>query len=281
MSAPSVFFWGVFPYVCLLIMIVGTVYRYNSNQLSWTSKSSELLERRLLITGSILFHIGILFVLGGHIMGLLVPMQWYTALGISSEVYHLGAIILGGFSGLMAFAGISILLYRRIANRRVRMNSDFSDYLSDGLLWIIIFLGLCMTLGYNLIYGPYEYRATIGPWIRGIVTLHPDVTLMAGVPLLFQVHIIAAFCLFAVSPFTRLVHMYSIPLAYLTRAPIEYRARNGYARPPMRPLPPVAPKYPARALPVAPDEWTAEEVKQALRKMPAEESESAPGRQKK
>lgn len=278
MSALSEFFWGVFPYICLVVMIVGTIYRYNSNQLSWTSKSSELLEKRLLTIGSALFHAGIFLVLGGHIMGLLVPMQWYTAVGISSEVYHTGAIVLGGFSGLLAFAGISILLYRRIANRRVRMSSDFSDYLSDGLLWIVIALGLSMTLGYNLIYGPYEYRATIGPWIRDIVTLHPDVTLMAGVPLLFQVHIIAAFCLFAVSPFTRLVHMYSIPLAYLTRAPIEYRARHGYARQPAKPLPPVAPKYPVRPLPVAADEWTAEEVKQALRAMPTAEHEPAAGK---
>ena len=228
MTQLAAFTWGVFPYICLTVMVVGTIYRYQSDQLSWGSKSSEMLEKKLLTTGSMLFHVGIFFVLGGHIAGLLVPMQVYTALGISPELYHTVAEVAGGLSGLMAFAGISILLYRRIANARVRRNSDASDYVSDGLLWIVILLGLAVTLGYSTLYGPYEYRATVGPWIRSVLTLQPDVALMAGVPLILQVHIALAFLLFGISPFTRLIHMYSLPLGYLTRAPIQYRARYGY-----------------------------------------------------
>lgn len=228
MSQVAQFVWGIFPYICFAVMIVGTIYRYQSDQLGWGSKSSEMLEKKWLIIGSMLFHIGIFFVLAGHIMGLLVPLQAYTAIGVSPELYHLGAMIGGGLAGLVAFAGISILLYRRIANTRVRLNSDISDYVSDGLLWIVILLGLAFTVGYSALYGPYEYRATVGPWIRGVLTLHPDIALMAGVPLLLQVHIVLAFVLFGISPFTRLVHMYSYPLAYLTRAPIQYRARYGY-----------------------------------------------------
>ncbi|HEX6800195.1 MAG TPA: respiratory nitrate reductase subunit gamma [Ktedonobacterales bacterium] len=228
MTQLTAFTWGVFPYICLVTMIVGTIYRYQSDQLRWGSKSSELLEKKLLTRGSILFHIGIFLVLGGHVAGLLVPMQLYDALGISPELYHTVAEVAGGAAGLMAFAGISILLYRRIANARVRHNSDLSDYVSDGLLWIVILLGLAVTLGYSTLYGPYEYRATVGPWIRGVLTLHPDVALMAGVPLILQVHIALAFLLFGISPFTRLIHIYSFPLGYLTRAPIQYRARYGY-----------------------------------------------------
>lgn len=224
----SAFTWGVFPYICLVVMIVGTIYRYQSNQLSWGSKSSEILEKKLLTSGSILFHVGILFVLAGHIAGLLVPIEFYNALGISSELYHGAAIALGGLSGLVALAGISILLYRRIANARVRMNSDMSDYVADGLLWLVIVLGLAFTLGYGLLHGPYEYRATVGPWIRSVLTLQPDIALMAGVPLLLQVHIALAFVLFGVSPFTRLVHMFSMPIGYLTRAPLLYRTNYGY-----------------------------------------------------
>lgn len=224
----SAFTWGVFPYICLVVMIVGTIFRYQSDQLRWGSKSSEILEKKLLTRGSILFHVGILFVLAGHIAGLLVPIEFYNALGISSELYHGGAIALGGLSGLVALAGISILLYRRIANARVRMNSDISDYVSDGLLWLVIVLGLAFTLGYGLLHGPYEYRATVGPWIRSVLTLQPDVALMAGVPLLLQVHIALAFVLFGVSPFTRLVHMFSMPIGYLTRAPLLYRTSYGY-----------------------------------------------------
>jgi nitrate reductase gamma subunit len=242
MSALSVFLWGVFPYICLLLMVVSTIYRYHANQLSWTSKSSELLEKRLLSVGSTLFHWGIIFVLIGHVAGLLVPMWWYSAIGISPEMYHIGAEILGGFFGLLALAGISILLYRRIANQRVRLNSDISDYVTDGLLWLVILLGVMMTVGYDPIYGAFEYRATIGPWIRSVIAFQPNVALMASVPILLQVHIAAAFVLFAVSPFTRLVHLYSVPVAYLTRAPLQYRARDRFAR--VQPQPVIPPRPP-------------------------------------
>ncbi len=264
MTQFSAFTWGVFPYICLAVMIVGTLYRYQTDQLGWGSKSSEILEKKLLTIGSMLFHVGILFVFAGHVAGLLVPLVFYNALGMSPELYHGVAIVLGGFSGSIALAGISILLYRRIANTRVRMSSDFSDYVSDGLLWLIMFLGLAFTLGYSLVHGPYEYRVTVGPWIRSVLTLQPDTTLMAGVPLLLQVHIALAFALFGISPFTRLIHVYSIPVGYLRRAPLLYRARYGCGyghgravaptRPaarPARPQPQPVPE-PARE-PVAPE----------------------------
>lgn len=228
MTQLSAFTWGVFPYICLTIMIVGGLYRYQTDQLRWGSKSSEIMEKKLLSTGSILFHVGILFVFAGHVAGLLVPVEFYNAIGVSSELYHGAAIALGGLSGLVALAGISILLYRRIANARVRKNSDFSDYVADGLLWLVIALGLAFTLGYGLLHGPYEYRVTVGPWIRSVLALQPDVALMAGVPLLLQVHIALAFALFGISPFTRLIHIYSIPTGYIMRAPLLYRARTGY-----------------------------------------------------
>ncbi len=223
------FIWGVFPYICLVVMIVGTVYRYQDDQLRWTSKSCELLEKKLLIIGSVSFHIGILLVFIGHILGLLIPIQVYNAFGISSEVYHSAAIILGGLTGLIALVGISILLYRRIAVACVRVDSDPSDYIVDGLLWIVVLTGLAFTLGYNLRNGPYEYRSTVGVWVRDMLTLHPDVAIMSGVPLILQAHTVLAFLLFGVSPFTRLIHVYSFPFAYLTRAPLQYRASYGYS----------------------------------------------------
>ncbi len=244
MSGLSLFLWSVFPYICLLTLVVGTIYRYHCNQLSWTSKSSELLEKRLLTLGSTLFHWGLVFVFAGHVAGLLVPIGWYSAIGISPELYHMGAEGLGGFFGLLAFAGISILLYRRITNRRVRLNSDLSDYVTDGLLWTVILLGLLVTLGYSTIYGAYEYRTTVGPWIRSVIILQPDAGLMVQVPVLLQVHIIAAFILFGVSPFTRLVHLYSLPLVYLMRAPLQYRARDRFIRVPVQPQPMLSPKRP-------------------------------------
>lgn len=244
MSGWSLFLWSVFPYICLLILVVGTTYRYHSNQLSWTSKSSEILEKRLLTIGSTLFHWGLAFVFAGHVAGLLVPIQLYAVLGVSPELYHMGAEWMGGFFGLLALAGISVLLYRRITNRRVRLNSSVSDYVTDGMLWIVILLGLLVTIGYSSIYGAYEYRTTVGPWIRGILVFQPDATLMTQVPVLLQIHIVAAFVLLGVSPFTRLVHLYSAPLVFLARAPLQYRARDRFSGVRVQPYPFVPPRRP-------------------------------------
>jgi nitrate reductase gamma subunit len=225
-------------------LVVGTTYRYHSNQLSWTSKSSEILEKRLLTIGSTLFHWSLAFVIAGHVTGLLFPLQLYSALGISPELYHIGAEGLGGFFGLLALAGISVLLYRRITNRRVRLNSSVSDYVTDGLLWIVILLGLLVTIGYSSIYGAYEYRTIVGPWIRGILAFQPDAILMTQVPVLLQIHIVVAFVLLGISPFTRLVHLYSAPLVFLARAPLPYRARDRFSGVRVQPYPFVPPRRP-------------------------------------
>ncbi len=222
------FWWLIYPYLALAVMIVGSFYRYAHNPMSWGSRSSELLEKRKLQWGSQLFHWGILAVIVGHIMGLLVPLSLYNALGITPEMYHSGADILGAIAGLATWAGLLILIIRRFGNLRVRRNSSISDMVALVLLFIVVSTGDYLTIIRNNLVGPYEYRATVGPWVRGLLGFHPNVALMAHVPVLFQVHIILAFLLFAISPFTRLVHIWSLPLAYLRRAPIQYRDRTQY-----------------------------------------------------
>jgi nitrate reductase gamma subunit len=224
------FWWLIYPYLCLVVMIVGSLYRYAYRPMNWGSRSSEILEKKQLRWGSQLFHWGILLVIVGHVMGLLVPVAVYQALGVSHNMYHENADILGGIAGLMTWIGLLILLVRRFGNRRVRKNSSVSDMVVLILLFIIVTTGDSITLVYNNIVGPYGYRHTIGPWVRGLLILHPQVALMAHVPMLFQVHIILAFLLFGISPFTRLVHIWSLPLAYLRRVPIQYRARQQYRR---------------------------------------------------
>lgn len=219
------FLWVVYPYLCLMLLVVGTLTRYNYDQIGWTSKSSELLEKRLLRLGSPLFHWGIIFVFLGHVAGLLVPISLYHALGVSDHLYHMGAMVMGGITGLMALAGLILLLWRRLIVRRVRAHTSTADWLALGFLIATVALGLLMTLVYNVAHLPYEYRTTVGPWIRGVFLLHPDAALMADVPLVLQLHILTALALFAVSPFTRLVHIFSLPLAYLRRAPMQYRRR--------------------------------------------------------
>ncbi|GAX91404.1 respiratory nitrate reductase subunit gamma [Effusibacillus lacus] len=228
MSALDQFLWVIYPYMMLTIFVVGHIYRYKTDQLAWTAKSSEFLEKKSLKWGSMLFHIGIFLVFLGHVAGLLVPKAVTEAFGISERLYHLGAVYGGTLAGLMTVAGISILLFRRVTNKRVRITSSTSDMLVAILLFAVIGMGLLATVGHNML-SSYDYRVTISPWVRGILTFTPDASLMTGVPIFFKLHVLLAFAIFGVWPFTRLVHVWSVPLAYFRRSYILYRSRNTHA----------------------------------------------------
>lgn len=223
------FWWVAFPYLCLGLLIAGSLYRYAYRPLTWTSRSSQLLENRWLRWGSPLFHWGILLVLVGHFMGLVIPVSAWEAVGISSARYHQAADLLGGAAGLAAWVGLDLLWIRRLADDRVRRNSSLSDLLILGWLWLVVTSGDAITLVYNHVVGPYAYRHTVGPWFRSLFLLHPQPDLMAHLPILFQIHILLTFGLFALTPFSRLVHLFSAPVAYPRRAPIQYRRRASYS----------------------------------------------------
>jgi nitrate reductase gamma subunit len=225
MSAVDLFFWVALPYLCLTIFVVGHIWRYRRDQLTWTARSTQLLEHRLLSIGSPLFHFGILAVIGGHVLGILIPAGVTEAIGISEHVYHVIAVILGGIAGAAMTIGFAILVYRRIAVPRVRVTTSRGDLLMYPLLTIAIVTGMIATFGANLV-DPYDYRETVSPWFRGIFTFHPHTEQMAGAPFLFQLHVTAIWLLYAVWPFSRLVHAWSIPFAYFRRAWIPYRSRN-------------------------------------------------------
>ncbi|MNO69924.1 Nitrate reductase-like protein NarX [compost metagenome] len=222
----DIFWWVVFPYITLAIMIIGLLYRFAYRQKSWTAPSTEIFEKKWLQVGSTLFHWGILFALVGHIMGVLIPRSVYLSLGVSDEVYHIFAIAGGGIAGLMVVVGIIVLIIRRLTNRRVRKHATFTDYFAGVMLLITAGLGTGMTLIYNTTVTAYEYRTSIGPWFRSLFIFQPKYQLMNDVPVLFQIHIIVAFLLFASIPFTMLVHMFSFPARYPGRAPQQYRTRS-------------------------------------------------------
>ncbi|AOZ90967.1 respiratory nitrate reductase subunit gamma [Paenibacillus crassostreae] len=226
----DIFWWVIFPYITLAIMIVGLLYQFAFRQMTWTAPSTEIFEKKWLRIGSRMFHWGIIFAFGGHVMGVLIPRGVYEALGVSDELYHLFAIIGGGIAGLMVVAGLIFLLIRRITNNRVRMHANFGDYFAVIMLLIIAGMGTYMTLIYNTTVTSYEYRTTIGPWFRSLFIFQPEYQLMSDVPLLFQIHIIVAFLLFASIPFTMLVHMFSFPARYPARAPLQYRSRSRYKK---------------------------------------------------
>ncbi|WP_251552838.1 respiratory nitrate reductase subunit gamma [Neobacillus muris] len=219
------FLWVVLPYIVLTIFIGGHIYRYQHDQFGWTSKSSELLEKKLLRIGSNLFHWGIIFVFGGHVMGLLIPIEVYESMGVSEHQYHTIALIGGIPAGLAAAIGILILLYRRMTVRRLIATSTKGDWLTLVFLVIVILSGLSATF-FNIDSEGFDYRTTIGPWLRSILTFRANAGYMSEVPVWFKVHILAVLGIFAVWPFTRLVHVFSVPVRYLSRSYVIYRKRG-------------------------------------------------------
>jgi nitrate reductase gamma subunit len=224
-SAVDVLLWVVFPYACLLLFVGGHVWRYRYDKFGWTTRSSQLYERRLLRWGSPLFHFGILFVLGGHVMGLGVPKSWTEAVGVSESVYHFLAVSVGAVAGFCTVVGLAILIYRRRTVGPVFSATTRMDKTMYVFLAAVIVLGLVNTVVAN-VFGHYDYREGVSVWFRGIFrfSLHPE--LMAGAPISFQLHGLAAFALFALWPFTRLVHVFSAPVGYLNRPYVVYRSRD-------------------------------------------------------
>jgi nitrate reductase gamma subunit len=226
MSGVDLLLWVVLPYVSLAIFIAGHIWRYRRDQFTWTTRSTQLVERRLLRWGSVLFHYGLLAVFGGHVLGILVPESATAAVGISEDTYHVVSVSAGTVSGLVCVAGFLILMYRRITVLRVAATTTRVDIATYVLLALVIGLGMGETIGVNLFGGGYDYRATVAVWFRGIFLLDPHGALMAGAPLVYQMHVTAAWLLFALWPFSRLVHAWSVPFTYLGRAHILYRSKR-------------------------------------------------------
>ena len=216
--------WVVLPYLAAALFLGGHVWRWRFDRLGWTTRSSQLLERRWLALGSPLFHFGILGVVGGHVLGILVPKRATDAVGLSERAYHVVALAAGGCFGALALAGIAILTLRRLLFPRVRRNGRPTDLAVDLLLLAVVGLGMGETLGWNLAVGAYGYRETVSVWFRQLLAFHPDAALMSGAPWVYQAHVLAALCLFALWPFSRLVHVWTAPVQYLVRrAHVLYR----------------------------------------------------------
>jgi nitrate reductase gamma subunit len=222
--------WEALPYLVLAVLVGGTVWRYRYDQFGWTTRSSQLYESRLLRIGSPLFHFGLLFVIVGHIGGLVVPKSWTDAAGISQELYHVNALVIGGLAGVCTLVGVAVLVYRRRTTGPVFMATTRNDKSMYVVLVAAIVLGLWTTL--NSVGAGHEahnYRETVAPWFRSLFVLQPDVDSMAAAPASFQIHTLVGMALFAIWPFTRLIHAFTAPLHYLFRPYIVYRSRD--ARP--------------------------------------------------
>jgi nitrate reductase gamma subunit len=220
------FFWIIVPYVAIAVFIGGHVWRYHYDKFGWTTRSSQLYENRLLRLGSPLFHFGILLVILGHVVGILVPEEATKSIGMSEDVYHLMAASLGTLSGVMTLAGAAILIYRRRTTGPVFSATTRNDKGMYVLLIATLAAGLATTLLGTVTDHPHDYRLSVAPYFRSIFYFQPHVHLIADAPFGFQLHAMLAWVLFAVWPFTRLVHVFSAPLGYLTRPYIVYRSRS-------------------------------------------------------
>jgi nitrate reductase gamma subunit len=216
--------WIAFPYLAGALFVAGHLWRWRFDRLGWTSRSSQLLEQRWLRIGSPLFHIGLLGVLGGHVIGILVPAGATSAIGVSDHLYHVFSLAAGGGFGVLALAGIVILTLRRLLIGRVRRNGSSIDIAVDLLLLAVIGLGMGETIGWQLGVGEYAYRETVSVWFRDLFAFRADASLMSGAPWIYQAHTLASVTLLALWPFSRLVHVWTAPVQYvIRRAHILYR----------------------------------------------------------
>ena len=208
--------FGVYPYVALSVFLIGSLVRFDTDQYGWRSKSSQLLRRKQLIVGSILFHVGILGILGGHAVGLLTPVAVFEFLGISHGFKQMMAIVVGGICGTACFVGLVMLLHRRLFDSRIRRTSSISDMAVLLILFVQLSLGM-LTIPLSLGHLDGTMMVKFMNYVQGIVTLRADPALIAGVPIIFKLHMFLGFTIFLIFPFTRLVHVWSAPVGYLFR----------------------------------------------------------------
>ncbi len=242
MTATQTLLWVVLPYVAAVAFGIGMFWRYRYDQYGWTTRSSQMYESRLLRIGSPLFHFGILMALGGHILGLLVPEGWTDKVGVSEHMYHVAAVTFGVVAAVMVVVGLAILIYRRRTVGRVFTVTTRMDKVMYVLLGSVVLLGVFNTVAINLLNvtgaypGGYNYRESVAIWFRSLFVLSPDASGMIVAPPSFQLHAVMAMLLFAFIPFTRLVHIFSAPVGYLSRPYLVYRSRDpeGSARAPRR-----------------------------------------------
>ena len=209
--------FGLYPYIALAVLVIGSVLRFDREQYTWRTGSSQLLRRKQLVLGSILFHVGILLIFVGHLVGLLTPVIVWETLGVTHGAKQMLAIIAGGVAGAMCLVGGLLLLHRRLFDPRIRATSTFGDTAILALLMAQLCLGLA-TIPISLQHRDGEEMVKFMMWAQGIFTFQPGAAnYVADAHWIFKAHLTLGLTIFLVFPFTRLVHMLSAPVWYLNR----------------------------------------------------------------
>lgn len=222
--------FGWYPYIALTVFFLGSLIRFDREQYTWRTGSSQLLRRRQLMWGSNLFHIGILVIFFGHFFGLLTPIAFFDAFGISHGFKQVMAIVIGGIAGLVCLVGISLLTHRRLFDSRIRRTSSFGDIAILLLLFVQLILGLA-TILVSLQHLDGSEMLKFMDWAQGIITLQSGSwQLVADAHPLFKMHLFLGMTIFLVFPFTRLVHIWSAPIWYLGRSGYQVVRSNGASK---------------------------------------------------
>lgn len=220
------FLFGFYPYLCMVVYFLGSWARFDRAQYTWRAQSSQLLRRKQLFWGSILFHVGILGLFFGHFFGMLTPPEIYHAIGITTKAKQMMAIVVGGVLAVICLVGMTMLIHRRLFDRRIRLTSKPTD------IFILLFIYFQLILGIvgipvSLANPDGSYMLVMAEWARNVLLFQGgSAELLAGVPWIYKIHIVAGMTLFLLTPFTRLVHVFSAPIWYLFRPGYQIVRKN-------------------------------------------------------
>lgn len=234
------FLFQVYPYVCFTVFLLGSLLRFDRDQYTWKSDSSQMLSPGLLRWGSNLFHFGILFLFFGHMVGLFTPHAVYGMFMTAGNKQML-AVVAGGIAGSICFVGLSMLIYRRVFDPRIRLTSHATDIVILVVLWVQLVVGL-ITLPFSWHHADGSVMLILADWAQRIVTLRPvDASVLAALPWPYLFHIVFGMTIFLLFPFSRLVHVWSgfASVMYLFRPYQVARSRRlnlppGHNTPPAR-----------------------------------------------
>ncbi|TNF59363.1 MAG: respiratory nitrate reductase subunit gamma [Burkholderiales bacterium] len=225
------FLFNVYPYICLTVFLMGSLARFDRDQYTWKSDSSQLLRKAQLKWGSNLFHTGILFLFFGHTVGLLTP-HWVYEPFITAGQKQMVAVTAGGIAGFVCFIGLTLLLHRRIFDPRIRLTSHRTDLFILIVLWVQLVLGL-ISLPFSIGHSDGQAMLQLSAWAQGIFTFNPNAALIADLDWIYLVHLVLGMTIFLLFPFSRLVHVWSGfgTLAYVFRPYQVVRSRKLGLRP--------------------------------------------------
>ncbi len=220
--------FGIYPYVALAVFVVGSLIRYDRDQYSWKAGSTQLLESKMLRKGSMPFHVGIIAVLAGHFVGLLTPHQVWDFLHITAPMKQVFAMAMGGVFGLLCFYGLTILIIRRFTNDRVKASSSTMDNLILLLIYLQLILGL-ISIFVSMGHLDGSEMLLLMSWAQNVVTFQGPAAAQAisGVHIIFKLHVFLGMSLFVLFPFSRLVHVWSVPVKYFRRNYQIVRTKSG------------------------------------------------------